>query len=31
MADPRLTAQEAAMMHMAAVTRDYNIEPRLGN
>jgi len=31
MADPRLSAQEAAAIHMAAVTRDYNIEPRLGN
>jgi len=29
MADPRLTAQEAAAIHAAAVTRDYNIEPRL--
>jgi V-type (H+)-ATPase V1, B subunit len=29
MADPRLSAQEAAAIHMAAVTRDYNIEPRL--
>jgi V-type H+-transporting ATPase subunit B len=29
MADPRLSAEEAAAIHMAAVTRDYNIEPRL--
>jgi hypothetical protein len=29
--DPRITAAEAAAIHAAAVTRDYNVNPRLGN
>jgi hypothetical protein len=30
MKDPRLTHNEAAALHAAAVTRDYSVHPRLG-
>lgn len=28
--DPRLTTREASVLHAAAVTRNYSVEPRLG-
>jgi hypothetical protein len=31
MSDPRLTAAEAARLHHAAITRDYVVQPRIGN
>jgi hypothetical protein len=30
MADSRLSAKEAAALNAAAVTREYNVHPRLG-
>lgn len=30
MADARLSAKEAAALNAAAVTREYNVHPRLG-
>lgn len=29
--DPRLSTREASVLHAAAVTRNYAVEPRLGN
>ena len=29
--DPRLTKQELAAINASAVTRNYSVEPRLGN
>ena len=29
--DPRLSSREASVLHAAAVTRNYAVEPRLGN
>jgi ribosomal protein S26 len=28
--DPRITPADAAMIHAAAVTRDYSVQPRMG-